>query len=167
MQQQVKPIYLVQRGSIRRPIILYTDVKISEAVYLDYMGSSEFEFGALPKSLRVFGSEADALTSRVVPSITDSDGRPLRVVSLLTDDQWVEYLAYLYEVRKGTRHLKENSYFIPMFDGQTGRDKTDFWWDIENHVMWSFDKKFMSGLVGCLAASLNYMNEMEAARAQR
>ncbi len=74
MQQQVKPIYLVQRGTINRPLSQYTDVRISEAIDLDYMGSSEFEFGALPKSLRAFEAEADALNSRVVPSVTDAEG---------------------------------------------------------------------------------------------
>ncbi len=82
----------------------------------------------------------------------------MRVVSLLTDDQWPKYLEYLYEVRNDKRRLKECSYFAK----QRGREETDFWWDIENHVMWSFDKKFMSGLVGCLAASINYMNEIKA-----
>lgn len=162
MQQQIKPINLVQRGSIRRPVTHYTDTRLSQAVNMDYMGNAHFEFGALPKSFRAIEAEVDALNMRVVPEIVHAKGMALRVVSLLSDDQWPEYLKMLLEVRTNTRTLEENSYFIPMFDAQTGRNKTDFWWDIENHVMWSFDKKFMSGLVGCLAASLNYMNEQRA-----
>lgn len=41
--------YLVQRGKIRHPLV---EGRFSDAVNLDYMGSAEFEWGALPKSLR-------------------------------------------------------------------------------------------------------------------
>ena len=174
MKQDVRPIFLVQRAAIKRPLSHYTDTRLSQAVDFDYMGSAEFEFGALPKSFRAIETEADALNLRVVPEIVKATslerkanklhitGSSLRVVSLLTDAQWAEYLPYLLEIRQEKRRLKEQARFSPTYDLNPGYSKTDFWWDIQNHVMWSFDKNFMSGLVGNIAASLNYMNEQKA-----
>jgi hypothetical protein len=56
--------YLIQRGEIKRPLV---EGRLSEAVNLDYMGSAEFEFGALPKSLRALQSMVDAISLTTEP----------------------------------------------------------------------------------------------------
>ncbi len=174
MKQDVRPIFLVQRAAIQRPLSRYTDVRLSKAVDFDYMGSTEFENGSIWRSLQAIEVAADALNLRVVPEIVKATslerkssrlhiaGSKLHVVSLLTDAQWAEYLPYLLEIRQEKRRLKEQARFSPTYDLKPGYSKTDFWWDIQNHVMWSFDKDFMSGLVGNIAASINYMNEQKA-----
>lgn len=37
-------------------------------------------------------------------------------------------------------------------------------WDIDNHVMWSFDKNFMNRIKNHVKTSLNFMNEAQANR---
>jgi hypothetical protein len=66
--------YFLQRGRIQS-----TEGSISKAVRLDYMGSSEFEFGALPESLRRLQRDQSALQMVEFKSIVDRTGRPLLV----------------------------------------------------------------------------------------
>lgn len=47
MAKTMRTPYLIQRGKIVKPLAEH-DTRLSKAVNLDYMGSSEFEFGALP-----------------------------------------------------------------------------------------------------------------------
>jgi len=54
-------------------------------------------------------------------------------------------------------HFKEWSGFTKT--KVTTYSTTDLWWDIENNVMWSFDKSFMSRLNDHLEASFDFMNE--------
>lgn len=35
---------------------------------------------------------------------------------------------------------------------------TDFWWDVEHHVMWTFDKMIAKRLTIYLSNSINFMN---------
>lgn len=149
-------IYLVQRGTINRPIAEYRGQRISQAVDFDYMGSAEFEFGALPKSLRAIEANTDRATLRVVPEIK-SGASSLRVFSVMSDKEFAEYLPKLIDLRAGKKtHTKEYTAFNADYTSEYS--KTDFWWDIENHTMFSFDKHFMNSIIDCVGASLTYMN---------
>jgi hypothetical protein len=53
--QTLRKPYLIQRANIVKPLSPKNQagkVTLSKSVSFDYMGSSEFEFGALPKSLK-------------------------------------------------------------------------------------------------------------------
>lgn len=43
--------WLIQRGIVKNLNRATTDLKVSEFMELDYMGSAEFEFGAIPSAL--------------------------------------------------------------------------------------------------------------------
>lgn len=43
-------------------------------------------------------------------------------------------------------------------------NNTNFWWDIDNHVMFGFKKEFMKRVGDYVASSLKYMNEQKAAK---
>ena len=45
------PFYLIQRGSVNHDILITPETRLDDFVRWDYMGSAEFEFGALGKSL--------------------------------------------------------------------------------------------------------------------
>jgi hypothetical protein len=160
----MKSLYLIQRGSIKRPLPGQFDaVRLSQAVSLDYMGSSEFEWGALPESFRRIEAHPMTFIMRVIDSITDTkDGvvRPLKVWSCLQDDEFAAYAVELTKLRDNQIRTKEYTSFQK--DRQlSSYDKTDFWWDIQNDTMFGFDLDFM-GLVGdCVANSLAYMNEQK------
>ena len=153
----MKAPYLIQRGNINKPLAA-PNVRLSDAVNLDYMGSSEFEFGALAKSLRAF--QGLTLKVRIVPDIVENDV-PLRVLSMLSDEEFEEYVQYLLSLRNeksGKIHLQERSEFDP---STRSNHTIDFWWDIQNHVMWSFHKPFMKRLEDYLKVSFKYMDEQK------
>lgn len=158
--------YLIQRAEIETPLAeRYT--RLSQAVDFDYMGSSEFEWGALPKSFRQIELKADAWICRIVPEITEGD-TPLRVWSAFTDEEFKEYVGYLLLFRSGKNapHTKESVRFEADRVHSTSLN-TDFWWDIDNHVMFGFKKEFMKRVGYYVAASINYMNEQKELNAKK
>lgn len=159
----MKTPYLIQRAEILRPL-KPTSTRVSEAVDLDYMGSSEFEFGATARSLRAMQA-APELHRHLIPDILDGD-RQLRVVSIYDDQEMLKYIEHLKAMREDRIHLKETSRFAANYT-QGRYLRADFWWDIENHVMWSFDKMFMNRLCDHLRASWAYMDEQKALRDAR
>ncbi len=157
----IKEPHLIQIGEIQRPLHEFKGLRLSNAVDMEYMGSSEFEFGALPKSFRVFEQYLNDWKVQLVDAIVDKKGRALRVFHFFNEEQFQVYLNYLHQLRKDELHTKERHYFaekqpayLPSFV-----DRYDFWWDITNNVMWSFDKNFMNRIQDHVRASLKYMND--------
>lgn len=152
----IKAPYLIQRAQIETPIAA-KKTRLSQAVDMDYMGSAEFEFGALPKSFRKIEQKRNDWKCRPVASIKDGDD-VLQVWSAFTDEEFNQYVGYLTQFRngKGSR-TKEAVRF------EAGREKTNyspnFWWDIDNDVMFGFDPAFMSKVGDYVDSSLAYMNE--------
>ena len=156
----VKQPYLVQLAEINRPLGQYRGKKFSEAVSTEAMGNSNFEFGAMSKSLRAFQAQFENVTIRKVETITDKDGSVLRVLSTLNDQDWEIYKQHLHSLREDKIRMEEVSRFAK--DYQMGRySNTDLWWDIQNQVMWSFDKQFMNRLTEHLQASFKHMDEQK------
>lgn len=154
--------YHIQRGTIKRP--LTRDTRFSEAVDLDYMGSAEFEWGALPKSLRELQANVDNIKLTVEPRIQDEEGRSLRVLHTFDTDAYEAYVSLLVDLREGTRRTKESTYFDKDHKKRFKTLECDLWWDIDAHAMWSFDKQFMNRLGEHLVASWKYMDEQKAKR---
>jgi hypothetical protein len=153
----MKTPYLIQRCEILKPLAATGD-RLSRAVNMDYMGSAEFEFGALPKSFRRM--QAGTLVLRLFEDIKENDV-PLRVMSTMNVSDFAEYGKHLMRLRGDDRmRLKEWSDFNPNLRSRYG--KTDFWWDVENDVMWSFHKPFMNRLEEHLKASFAYMDDAAA-----
>lgn len=104
--------YLIQRASIRKNAA--DDAVLSKAVNLDYMGSSEFEFGALPQALKDLAARSrvspDRLEVREIPGVNDRDGRPLLVIGLL-DEEIGAYAEQLIPVVRGEARTKESTGF--------------------------------------------------------
>lgn len=159
----IRTPYLIQRAKINRPLAPAT-VRLSQAVNFDYMGSAEFEFGALPQSFRRIEAMADAWKCRLVPEIMEGE-IALRVWSAFTDEEFDEYKGYLLCLRNpgsNTIRTKEGVRF------EAGREKstyssTDFWWDISNDAMFGFDKNFMNRVGDYVASSIAHMNEQKKA----
>ena len=154
--------YLIQRAEIVRPLAEPTE-RISNAVKLEYMGSAEFEFGALPESLRQIRAVFDKWNRRTVLDIKEGEA-PLRVYSAFTDEEFEEYKQHLLRLRnpKARVTTKESTYFEEGRKAASKYIRTDFWWDLDNNVMFGFDKEFMNRLQSYLAASFRYMDEQKA-----
>lgn len=148
---------LIQRAKIVKPL---ADKKatLSNSVRFDYMGSAEFEFGALPSSLRHLKANRDDLAIRMLYDVKEGESS-LRVLSVMDEIDFGHYSEYLRELRFEDPPLKEVSYFSIKPKYFLEKEKqADFWWDIVNHVMWSFDKNYMNRLIGHLHASFDAMS---------
>jgi hypothetical protein len=155
----MKQPYLIQRGKINHPIAPVSAC-ISEAIDFDYMGSSEFEFGALSKSLRRI--EKSGWKIRSVPEIMQGE-IALRVWSPFSDEEFEEYKAYLIQLRipgANSIRTKERTAFE---EGSTISEcfGINFWWDIQNDVMFGFNKVFMKRVSDYVGNSLKLMNKKE------
>jgi hypothetical protein len=153
--------YLIQRAVIQTPLA-EPDTRLSQAVSLEYMGSAEFEFGALPQSLRRIQVQADSWVGRVVNEIKEDDS-PLRVYSHFNDEEFEEYRAHLLRLRdpNGRVYLKEYSAFEEGHAQKYKYSRTNFWWDLDNDAMFGFHKEFMKRLPHLVAASLKLMDELK------
>jgi hypothetical protein len=159
--QTLRKPYLIQRANIVKPLSPKNQagkVTLSKSVSFDYMGSSEFEFGALPKSLKRLHAayKEKGLKTRLLNNITEGDSQ-LRVVSALSNEEFETYAEYLVELRYKNPRLKESSYFGHDHTKEYRYLSADFWWDIENDVMFSFNKEYMNRLQLHLSASWNIM----------
>lgn len=154
----IRQPYLIQRAEIKRPLVEATE-RFSNAAVLDYMGSAEFEFGALPSSLRQLQANVDRISLTVEPRIKDGE-RSLRVLHTFTPEEYEEYVGYLMELRADKRRTKETTRFAEGYE-QGKYNKTDLWWDLDNSTMFSFDKIFMNRLGDHLVASWKYMDEQK------
>lgn len=140
--------YLIQRAKFEN-----RDFKkgIDSIINLDYMGSSEFEWGAIPKSLGNIRSRINEYTYLDVPL----DNKVISV--FCKDNQKSEVKTYLKELSENKVQLKEhsdfNTYINPSKYEINWQDKrghkTDFWWDIDNDIMFwkknpEFEIKFKS-----------------------
>lgn len=135
----VRP-YLVFRSTIKD---LKGTKSISESIDFDYMGSSEFEWGAPAKSrLRMWYYYINGVYRKHrVDSMKLKDGSALRVYHRFTDDDLQTYLKYLREYADGKFRMKEWIDFDNVVKGTSRwNGKFDFWWDIENDCYFSFNK---------------------------
>lgn len=152
----MKKPYLVQRCTISKPLNSYKNLKLSEAIDFDYMGSSEFEWGAIPKAFKELKAVHNSLKVVKHPTIVNSEQQSLYVLSALSEDELALYFGYLEELRGDKIRLKEYS----RFQSDARPSRTDFWWDILNGVMWSFDKVFMkSRLINHLEESFKIIEQ--------
>jgi len=156
-------MYLVQRGHIASTDIKPNspDHRFSNLVELEYMGSSEFEWGAIPQSLRRMGEQIQTGKTVVMQDIRNADNQPLRVYygsNELKESHRPQFIEDLHQLRAGTKRLKECSRFEASRKPYGDRE-TDFWWDLESDVMWSFNKYLMNDLPVVLKNSLDVMNK--------
>jgi len=109
---------------------------IDSIIKFSYMGSSDFEWGALPNSLGVIRKNINTYTYLDVPI----EGKVVTV--FCPEDKKSLMETYLKELGECKHHLKEGSYFDSYLFGRDNVD-TDLWWDLENFVIfWDKDNAF-------------------------
>ena len=124
---------------------------IDSIIRLDYMGASEFEWGAVPESLEAIRASIANYTYMDYPM----HGKIITV--FCKADVRTEVIAMLNELADGNMHTKCYTDFDNLLtpskhelEWQAKSPlKTNFWWDIDNHVMFwvknnEFEVKFKS-----------------------
>lgn len=135
--------YLIQR----------CELGVGKLVY-DYMGSSEFEWGACPTALkRLFKAGLTKYTSSVVVA-----GNEVSVFMLAGADFGHEaYQPYLQQLADDKIRLKEWSHFSEALKQQLGiplrwerEIRTNVWFDIQNDVLWTLSEVNQHSLMAAL-----------------
>ena len=159
--------YLVQRCNFKEYVESNT---VTEAYRPEYMGSAEFEFGALPASLRAMAKDVEQYVGDVV-TIND-----ISVYIWCKKDEVDEVKSNIELMAKEKYGiLKEVNHFSDYFNGASLKEKEriekkmqkkvkgyevkweNFWWDICNNFVWSFDYIAISSWKFALCNSIKTM----------
>lgn len=125
----MKP-WLIQRGKFKETAKENIE-GIDSLIRLDYMGSSEFEWGALPQSLKRMVAASKDYSMNKVSEVKAKSGE---VMFLYCDKTKFE------EIKKCAIHLSRNKYgykeYCDMVDyvernNEKSHSHNNFWWDIE------------------------------------
>lgn len=127
----MKRLWLIQRG-VFEDIELEKIEGIDSLISFEYMGSAEFEWGALPKSLRRIIEDGNGKYGFVeIPEIKNSNDEPAFTYCLLSEEN---------DVKEAIQHLSKNDYGYKesammssyINNGENYRYRSNFWWDIQN-----------------------------------
>lgn len=171
---ELKPLYHIQRGRIRRPLGKHLQSTVTQAIDLDYMGNAHFEFGALPRSLRRIQAQFGLYQLYKVEDLSVAIDRQVFVLRVFanfdTDAQRLQYQSWLQDLAADKVRMEEYSGFekrmrppnFPIIAANSSG--FDVWWDIVNDVFFSFDKNFMNRIDSHLRISfeaLDHQNEKD------
>jgi hypothetical protein len=151
-------LWLIQRGKIKGK---QENVPVKENVTWEYMGSSEFEFGALNKALKRIRANFDKYRRVVFHDIVNIHGAPLVLLHpFQTVEELQEYKEQLLLLGQDKLRLQEISYFSSWCVDKNRWDKSnrencDIWWDIDHDVWFSFDGEYM------MVAPLNWQESFK------
>jgi hypothetical protein len=124
--------YLIARAKIEE-----RDYKkgFDSIVNLDYMGASEYEWGAIPESLARIRKNINDYTYLDIPI------KNLSVTVFCHNDNKSDVNKYLTELASGKMRTKNGNHFDWYVQNEKKsdftyvRDRVNFWWDIENDLM--------------------------------
>lgn len=136
--------YLMQRVSTRDHVT--PERGFDGYVSLDYMGAAEFEFGAVPESLKRIRSHAD-----VVTSVMSVDGHQVWLVGGRAD---VEAAAAALPDWLASPRSKERSYLPEQIAGRASKYQlqTNCWWALGADVMLALSEDVAETLVFAIKA---------------
>lgn len=152
--------YLIQRCTSNK---LHTDRKkatVSEALDLDYMGSSEFEWGAIPHSLICWSlaiTNTELVEFDVVVNVSDrfrSDRNKVgnvRVYGICPKSEENNITEYITKLVNEEARLKERVGFTD--------DSYDFWFSLETPLCFSVKQHLVKDWIHNVVQSVNKMRE--------
>ena len=150
----MRSMYIIQRCEYKGKDKTVGTSIVSDFYPQDYMGSAEFEFGAKPSSLRKMYEEAKSYdifkifllgqTVWVWGNPTNAEDITKQLGDYITDKKRLKEYISLPEILKG----EKKSY-----------QRDDFWWDLENHFVFSLDEKAVRDFQLCLVNSIIHMDK--------
>jgi hypothetical protein len=151
----MKKPYLIQRAKFIKEDEYSANRKgIDKLLGFDYMGSAEFEFGALPKSLKRIRADI----KDYVQFQYSFKKHPAKVVTVMCKkDEQDEVCEILEQLVLNEIRLKERCDLSKFISGKTDSWDNDFWWDIDNDFMfWKFTPDFDIKFKRELSEPVNY-----------
>jgi hypothetical protein len=133
----MKGNYLIQRCTFKE--VFDPAGGFDANIRCDYMGSAEFEFGALPKSLRRITTELNRYSWVMTGLKSKSRGTLLLFIRDSVDPQpHIDFINGLYS-KKNPPMTKEATYLRDTIDDTASKwNCVDLWWDIEADIMYAF-----------------------------
>lgn len=144
---KLKTPWLIQRCEFRKGKLLY-----------DYMGSSEFEWGACPKSLkRIFEKGISTATGTIT-----FDYKQVMVYMVAGKEfPFSDYESHLTALAENSIRLQESSWFDRAMKALTAGsgdgsceylgNRISVWFDIDNDVLWTLSEANQKELVTVLS----------------
>lgn len=123
-----KPCSLVQRGTFKKNIDQFSTK--SDLLNFDYMGSAEFECGALPQSTIRMLTNIKFYDIISFPEYINSVGEELKVYGPMMFHNHIKEI--VDNLAWNTIRLKEYCGLSEYLKGKAGDQSPNFWWDIEN-----------------------------------
>ena len=135
----MKTSYLIQRARFEDK---QNSKGIDKVLQFDYMGSSEFECGALPESLK---SIREDISKYIYFQYYFKD-YPAKCVSVFCKKEDKDSVTFtLEQIAIKQIRLKERCDLDKYLSDNNTYRHNDFWWDIENNFMfWKFNPDFGS-----------------------
>lgn len=143
----VRP-YLVQRARFRANGASPSqgwDAVVSH----EYMGSSEFEFGALPRAMNTLVATRRSLITASTPH-RSHDGHDL--VLICEKDREADALASVDQIMSGRFRMKEAPHMKERLAGSGHHQDTEIWWDLENNWIATLGTKNADRLLDAINA---------------
>lgn len=131
--------YLIQRCQFEYVDKKRNEVGIDNILAFCYMGATEYEWDALPNSLK----EIHSKINKYVYFDMKINDKNITVFCLSDFKEVIEEV--IIGLSKGSFHLKERCYFDDFVSGKYNYSyhKSDCWWDIRNHFLfWRKDEEF-------------------------
>lgn len=156
---QARVPYLIQRCMIDNPLPK-KDVRFGKAIRHDYMGSSEFEWNAVPNAF-VYKNLSDYKLSKVdVFEVVDGEEKQLRLFHCFNDEELAKYVAILKDLQQNQINLKEASGFdVDITTKERAKKyyaKVDMWTDLDNNVIFTYHKMAANRIADWCQASKKY-----------
>lgn len=128
--------YLVQRMN-KKTHAYPGDTGLDRHFDLDYMGSSEFEWGAIPKALKRLREAPVAVTQQALTF--EGQERAVFFISHPNeaDAKWAALQRWVDAGMRG----KEWTKFDRMLSGTATDWPTDAWWSIDTDAAWTLDQE--------------------------
>ena len=142
--------HLIQRCTFKKNVKPSDAVNFSAVAEQNYMGSSEFEFGAKNVSLKVITATLDQFQLFETP-IKNKDGETLFLFCKPEDEKELQgILQVLKDRRQRQYYLKEAMRLHDCLEEtrkERGYNYTDLFWDLDNHWLAGFKKDNMRLLI--------------------
>jgi len=141
--------YLVQRMKNREISEGNNTPSIDDLFTQDYMGSAEFEFGALPKSLkRICQRLNEYQTYTLTEFKRPKSDEAVRIFCLPEHkDEIVEGIRELLKSEYPKMQMKEHAGFFKTFHGENDDyHRADAWWEIDNDFFFTVGKQNMKNI---------------------
>lgn len=134
-------MFFVQRGTFK-PNFMEAST-LSELIDFDYMGSAEFEFGALPSSRIRISGESDRYGLFTIQELQTPNHVPFHIYcDKHKKDEIVDDIKAYIDGNNPkiiiNYRLKEHINLAHMYYGfvwSCGAERDNFWWDIQNDFM--------------------------------